>query len=285
MSTKLEALVKAVVPSVDWITATFKRNVSRETISNSAHLHLNDCLALGEHVVMWSSFGYDGWSVSGVKWGRRQQDDLIQVSGDTCQHWWKAIVANASNVSRLDLAVTIKFVDHQISLVSDNWQAIQEVAGNLPIIRNYTIISSLFGGDTLYVGSRSSQQFGRLYDKGLQSEAANYQNCHRWEVEFKKPLAHLVANEAAYSADVDGYILGRVKGWFEERLIETPWQGAERIGAIQLLRKRTTDEKALDWLNRSVSPTVKRLIERGKAADVLLALGIPVIDNDAKEVM
>jgi replication initiation factor len=283
MKVNQKALVMLVSPSVDWITATAKRNVSRETIAERAHAHLNDSLALGEGVQMWSSFGYDGWQTKGIRWGRRRQDDLIQASSETANMWWPFIVANASNVSRIDLAVTVKFVDHQIALVSENWQAIQNIAGDLPIIRNYTIISSLFGGDTLYVGSRSSQQFGRLYDKGLESKEPAFQNCHRWEVEFKKPLAHLVASETASADHRDEYILGRVKGWFEERLIDCPWESSSRIGAIQILRKRTTDEKALDWLSRAVSPTVARLIERGKAKDVLIALGIPVIDNEQKE--
>lgn len=272
-------LVVAIEPSVDWITATLKSRGKRDFISEWANEHLDACLALGEHVSLWNSFGYDGWSVSGMRWGRRPQDDLIQLSGSLANAHWALVVGAASNVTRIDLAVTVKFKHHLINLEKDEYETIGKLAQDLPIIRNYAIISSLLGGDTLYVGSRSSSQFGRIYDKGLESNAPEFANCHRWEVEYKKPLAQVAAQALIAGGETEPLILSVVKQWFDERLIYVPWEATERTTAIAILRKETTDDRALRWLERQVGPTVSRLVARGKSGDVLKALGIPLMSN------
>lgn len=283
MDQSLGALVKHVEPTIDWLTCTFQRSVSRETISTLAHAHLDDELALGNPVRLWSSYGYEGWSSGGVRWGRRDRDDLIQLSGEMAHKTWKFYAPLATSITRVDLAVTVKFVDHQINLITNQWEAIKALAGDLAIMRNYTIISPLFGGDTLYVGKRASQQYGRLYDKGLESGLHEFQNTHRWEVEYKKPLAFPVVAELLSSPEWQNVILTRVQQWFDNRLVQTPWTSHARISAIAILRKRTGDQKALDWLGKQIAPTVARLVTRGKKQEVLDALNLDITLDEPKE--
>jgi len=258
------------------MTATSNRQRSREQIGELAGAYLQAQIDLHNRVQLWSSYGYDGWDTMGMRWGRREQDDIIQLRSEVAQEYWEVFLPLITNVSRLDLCATVQFEEHPISWVSDAYKAIQNVAQDLPIVRKYSIIQPLVGGDTLYVGSRQSAFFGRIYDKGMESGLNEFANCIRWEVEVKKPMAQQLASELAGQADKSAAISSFVHGWFSDRLVECPWTPDIGYSAIQFLRKRTSDDIALAWLKSQVSPTIQRLISRGKLAELEQSLSIQI---------
>lgn len=264
----------AVHNSIDWLTVTITTSETRNRIAERCFQLREDYLALGEQSRDWTSYGYQGYDCGDLRWGRRGQDDLITLRGHGANQHFREFGYAATHCSRIDLAVTIRHAFHDINVASEAYNTLQEVARDLPISRNYSIITSLLGGDTLYVGKRSSQQFGRLYDKTLESASEEWANCWRWEVEFKKPLAWEVLTSLLRSSQPDEWINAQVHQWFEDRYVQPSWVVNNSYPAIAIKRKKTADEKALEWLAKTVRPTVERLIRRGKATQMLNSLGI-----------
>ena len=262
--------------TVDWMTGTTNVAYLRDALSKAAHAHIDLCIAQKEYPSLWEHFGYRGWDVGGIRWGRREQDDLIQLRGDQADKRWSFFLPLLTNVSRLDLAATIQYSDHLINKILDHYEEVQSVAEELPIIRNYSMITSLKGGDTLYVGRRASQQFGRIYDKGMQSTDPEFANCIRYEVELKRPAAWPVAQLLASSADSEQLISSFIFRWFEDRLIACDWSPKIAYNAIQFPRRQTDVEQQLKWLQSQVAPTVRRLLDLGLSQDVFNALALAI---------
>lgn len=87
-------------------------------------------------------------------------------------------------------------------------------------------------------------------------------------------IAELVA-----SASPEHYIRNKVIDWFSTRLIDMPLEPQGTYNAIGIQRRKTTDEKALQWLAKMVRPTIERLVERRGLDEVLVTLGLPLIDE------
>lgn len=264
--------------SVDWLTMTVKRSQARNDLSKKAYDFLEESIETGSDVGQWEKHGYTGWYCNGARWGRRDADDLMQLSSDTAGHYWLEYLALADNVSRIDLAVTLKFDQNNARLVAKQFEQLKEESERTKLICKYSRTEGLKEGYTLYVGSRSSAQFGRLYDKQAESHnAEHWLNCLRWEVEFKKPLAWEVAQNLASSPHRDQLIYQRVYGWFTDRYVYVPDLGSAKVAPLAIPRKVLPDDKRLAWLARQVRPTVEKLQARGLDLEVKKALGI--LDN------
>jgi len=270
-----EYQIKVTIPSIDWITGTANSDRGRATIAEIAHEYLNQQIELGFEPRAWKSYQYEGWRINGASWGKRASDDIITFSGEISHFYWKPLVAYLDTCSRLDLAVTQWYTEHDINLASKYWQDINRRAGSEAITRRYTYITNLLGGDTIYVGSRSSQAFGRIYDKAMQSLDEHFANAWRWEVELHKPIALVVLKALDSAEDEQNTIIAQVKTWFEDRLIRCPFEPKQDTIDIVVPRKRKTrDEQTIEWLEGQVSGSVKKLAERGKISQVLEALGL-----------
>lgn len=266
--------------SVDWLTMTSKRSKQRNTLSMMAYDFLEDSISTGSETGRWEKHGYVGWYCNGMRWGRREQDDLIQLSSDTAGHLWPNYVVYADNVSRIDLALTLKFDGGHSDLIAKQWDNLQQQAEQSTMGRTYSRTEGLSEGYTLYVGSRSSAQFGRLYDKQAESKnLIHWLNCLRWEVEFKTPLAWEVAQEIMLAENHETLIYQRVYGWFNDRYVYVPDLGQGSVSKLSIPRKMLPDEKRLEWLKRQVAPTVAKLIDRGLESRVKEALGIKLDVN------
>lgn len=267
--------ITRIVPSVDWISGTVKEDGRRDDLAQSMHEYLNAQLALGYEATVWKSYRYEGWRINGASWGRRDTDDIATFSGSTAHGNWQSIAPYLETCSRLDLAVTVWYKNHDLSLAGKKFQVIQQKAEDLPVQRKYTYITNLIGGDTLYVGSRQSETFGRLYDKCMQSQDLAYANSWRWEVEYHKPYAYSVLGQMDSAQNLEDFILAHVKGWFEERLVDCPFSpSSEQKTVNQIKRNPTKDEQTLEWLQDNVAKSVSKLAKKGKIKQVLEALGL-----------
>lgn len=273
--------ITKIVPSVDWLSGTVKEEGRRDDVATIAHNYLNAQLALGYEASVWKSFHYEGWRINGASWGRRTDDDIVTFTGDTAIGNWKPLSKLLETCSRLDLAVTVWQANHDIARASREYQAIQQLAQVEAITRKYTFITNLLGGDTLYVGSRNSQYFGRLYDKGLQSQELHYANSWRWEVELHKPAALMMLRRMSDCDQLEDFIITQVKTWFEDRYVKCPFEpNAPQTTVDVPRRKKTSDEQSLEWLDTGVKKTVQKLAKKGKVREVLKALGLEEYADD-----
>ncbi len=222
---------------------------------------------------------YSGLRIASMQWGHDPHlGYIIIISGSDADKYWDRLSPIDGRVTRLDLCVD--FVQKNVQYLAKD---LFELAGEER--RRQKPGLSLFigpeGGDTLYVGSRHSQQFGRLYDKGVESGTSPPGHYWRAEVEYKKPLAGLMAAELVQESSESRVqaIADTVVHWFLER--DIPVLGNElgtRAIEISVEQRITTADKKLAWLKTQVGPTVRTLVSLGLGKEVMKSL---LIDEDA----
>lgn len=213
----------------------------------------------------WSALGYQGLSYGPAAYGTRADGAMYQVSG-AAAHEAFAEGAPHTNISRLDLAVTVWLGDQARDiprLTRD--QAIAGRAGRRGRPVRVTFIDGCGDGDTCYIGSRLSDSYIRVYDKGAEAKEDAYAGSVRYEVELKGPLA---AQEAAAldkaGLGIESHCCEVVRSYLADRGLSLPLGlQAAPVDRQRLRPPPTTTVRRLAWLQRQVSPTVRDLIALG----------------------
>lgn len=288
-----EVVIDSLAGSVDWLTITVKPGEMQNRLMLEAQRLAHDLEAQGWQRRKWSfGHGYTGFIVAGLRWGVRQQDNILMLSGQEASLNWSPALEMASNVSRLDLAVTVTLADPIPDVAKRAYSLLITDPNRCEAKkRRYSYVENSAGGQTLYIGSRASDQFGRLYDKGLENAKepdAPPSLIWRYEVEFKayraKGMARILKAKAR---DADSRISedigGAVNQWFTGRGVTPIWITAhpDTDWVVELEARITDDEASLRWLTLQVRPTVVHLMSRDKADQVLEALGITVVRSNS----
>lgn len=176
----------------------------------------------------------------------------------------------------MDIAVDCKMKNAQENVIQECYDWLNRNGGTN--IKSSRIVSS-DGGETLYIGSRNSEQFGRLYDKGKHTGKADKGLWYRYEVEYKRSMAkaaaRMIRDRIALDHDIGQVLSDLVWNWFNTR--DTP-PIFNRKGQVPLEVKAeiisTSDERKLAWLTSQVSPSVKSLVMSGRGKEVIKALGL-----------
>jgi DNA relaxase NicK len=137
-----------------------------------------------------------------------------------------------------------------------------------------SLIINSEGGSTCYIGSRVSENFGRVYDKGRESETAPAGALWRWECELKGSLALAAAKQLLDYPDPLPAILSYVTSWWERRCSVRLADATNPLTLVVSPSDRTTDEVRLAWLQSSIRPCIRRLVESVGRERVLAALGL-----------
>jgi len=279
--TNLNHLV--VMAGVDWITLTGETYASKMRVSAMATALLEDGLLMGQKLQRTSRNGYQLSSVDGLQWGTGNRGWMVCLSGQMARKHWLIFYAYSKNCTRLDLQATIAYRDYGPGIIEGLHKRAQELVGE-PYAKHATIIQSGPRGDTLYYGSRTSSQFGRVYDKSKQSKLSEqFDNCIRFEVEYKKPLSGQIATWLCDKAPDEKGMTDKVLSWFFERGIEGPAIYSYSDNEPQMWRKESSLERKLSWLRTTVRPTYRQLKLAGFQVEADEALGatddIQSIDN------
>lgn len=216
---------------------------------------------------------YSGLRIAKMQWGyEKHLGYIVIISGADAERYWNRLSPKDARVTRIDLCVDFVKKEPQY-LANDLFMAIgKERKETTPRLSLYI---GPEGGDTLYVGSRHSQQFGRLYDKGVESGTAPPGYFWRAEVEYKKPLAGLMATELKEETSQNRVpaIRDTVLHWFTDRGIEVPENVAGKTNiSVSVEARITTADKKLAWLRTQVGPTVRQLVSLGLGKEVMKSL-------------
>jgi DNA relaxase NicK len=158
----------------------------------------------------------------------------------------------------------------------------------IPLVRNaadnlrddWTVVlpSENKGGGTLYIGSRKSNAFGRLYDKGAElnrrlpvDQQIQTEYLWRAELEVKQAMARSTFFEivkAQASGDLRGFIANTVLTWFQNRHMYLPIL-PNSSSIVSVAHRATDDVRTMKWLHEQVRPAVWRLAESGKHPGIL----------------
>lgn len=220
---------------------------------------------------------YKGHSWEGVFAGSALQGGkkhyMVQSSGEQAHRFLDWVRTNTLsiydwNVTRIDLQITIDLPeDWNTRKVYDSL-----VAWDGPgRPRKIAVVMSGDGNDTIYIGSRTSDRFTRLYVKPLDGG----HKALRFETEYKGDHAHTVYAACYRDEDALAPILA-------QELNDLPAiNGTARMLFLKALGvnghkpaiKRTTGQNStLDWLRDTVTPSLERLANDHDTHDAIVAL-------------
>jgi len=267
---------------VDWLTMTCGKLGDRDILFSraiSVRTLLENIERQAAKKFYWR--GYDGWSIGGMDYGERNEETLLRLHGAAASSYWKLFVRLATNVSRVDLQTTFVVDPPMPHLVSTYYNNLHPSEVQFTRVEN-----TAQRGQTLYVGSRSSDVFGRIYDKGVQSGVGPFPgHLWRYELEYKNYYAPQAINrllvEKCNRRTLGSLITNTIYTFFDQRNLPPLFNRRGDADIITTACRVRSDElvRQLDWLRTQVSPTVKRLWPRNRT-DVLLALGLEELDPD-----
>src|SRR3989304_5697268 len=196
-----DIVIDTVTSSVDYLTITVSNSDKSVLLMQEAQRLKVDLEECGWKVRKWGMQGYGGYSISGLRWGMRTDGCIMMLSGQDAAINWLPALALAQNVTRLDLAVTVSLADPITDVAKRAYAWVLTDPHSCPgKKRKYSYVENSSGGQTVYIGSRASDQFGRLYDKGCESArdaCAPPGLLWRYEVEFKAYRAKKLARQGA----------------------------------------------------------------------------------------
>lgn len=251
--------------AVDYITITTglrsTQAEEREVKRLAFDLLERDGMARRSKEFRWN--GYQGVCTPHVQLGVRQDGTILRVSGGMAEAAGCSLPAGGQNITRVDLAFTAWVDDPTFAPRG----AIEQNARSAALERSrskpckVTLIDSGNSGQTLLVGSRTSAQYGRLYDKAAESGDSYYKGAWRWEVEYKTPLAKQVASTLPVDKARSPAIAALVGSWFTSRGVVCPVTPAGDSCAPRAPRRACrTDHQRREWLRTQVRGTVQDLI-------------------------
>jgi hypothetical protein len=272
-------MIEAVHSGVDWLTCTLPIDAPSAGDWNTKALrYLAYVAKQGYEMKERSMLGYEGMACGNCFVGYRDTDYMFQWTGFHADDGFDVIWRPDLHISRIDVQTTVKYNPMPLDVAKVAYRSAMESNQLLPASRRrkmYIIVGS-DGGDTFYLGSPSSDQRGRIYNKEVQSEDIYYQRTWRYEAVFRNNHATSIANHIYTSDKTKAQVCADVCAqWFGRRGVPIPWDTDTNATPLPLVRSLPTDiERKLVWLESQVKPTVALLCSLGFRDIVLTALGL-----------
>lgn len=258
---------------VDWLTATRKHGEGALPFLEAGNALLDEVRAAGGDIKPAALRDYVGHRGQGCFYGARPTDSIIVISGQRAPAHFAKVAQAASNVSRLDLQVSVWTHGEQPNIAREQYARLTKLPPARGRPRNYSLIQSHPTGETLYVGKRSSDYYGRVYDWSAAHKAGVPLTIWRFEIEIKRLPArahsHALACDLDHSISVADYVFD----WFVDRGLQVTWSKEDSEVKLQ----RPIAEKHRDtlaWIETNMSKTVARMIKQHGLQKVVFALGL-----------
>lgn len=217
--------------------------------------------------------GYVGDRIDHLFYGHRGEELMVIASSEVAAKYAPFFLGMATRITRLDLQVTLQDDD-----VDRDWTEIAlsqcsmdgRVDSGLLKTRR---IAGTPDGVTLYIGSRSSDRFIRIYDKTAESNGVWPERSWRWEIEYKKARATMVAGRFLRAGATDRAIQDIVSSAVADIRIQLPYGETPSGWLPKRPKLLTSDESRLVYASRVIGPFVQRLVEAVGEDRVKEALG------------
>ncbi len=258
---------------VDYVTATADAGPRARLLEALGRQALCDTSSGDSPPKPWHSLGYSGLSSGGCSVGRRDDGVIVRLSSGACTNRWAPIARAAHRIPRIDLQVTVQWDSEPHGLGKRHLS--EAVAHRPKMVRPPSLreVAEYSGGYTLYLGSRSSDQMGRIYDKGRHEPDRWPPGAWRYEIEYKSSLATTAAGQLLEQRDREGSIQTTVDEWFRRRGVVPIYKRGESAGLYPTFPKRS-DATRLEWLRTSVAPVIRSLGRRIPPEQIYEALGL-----------
>jgi DNA relaxase NicK len=145
----------------------------------------------------------------------------------------------------------------------------------------YGLILNSDGSRTLYVGKRTSERFGRIYDKGMEMALGEPGKLLRFEMEIKGDLADQAVAMLYGGASPDSMVLRMLQDFFEQRNVPVLWNAAQLDASFKAPRLTVDDASSIKWLSGPVARTVSRLMHTVGPERTCRAVFGQLLDNSS----
>jgi hypothetical protein len=242
-------------PACDWLTLTTHVGLESVRLFNAVARYGKD--GKEGRVMQYEGRRWDcGFFGSAVQKGRKHY--MMRASGDNADSVLRELSENCpARCTRIDLQITIPMKpEYSARRTCDMLRGTKWPGRD----RKTMLIENADGLDTLYIGSRLSETFTRLYVK-----EGDGQRYLRYEVEFKGDTAEMVYGHACVGREMamGGTLLGEI-----EKLPEIADSGLSEVHhalanfkVVPRKGYRVRDpHTTMLWIQRSVSPAIVRLL-------------------------
>jgi len=287
-----------VSSGVDWLSVTQSRPPLERPLEFWALPLLRYEEERGNERRPWSMKGYEGFCCGSVQIGTGTQGALLRLSSHMADSYWQEAWALSDVCSRVDLQMTVRYEGNLKTRILKHYAEALSHKNRTNQSGTVSVFSSSDGSSTLYLGKRSSEQFGRCYDKEVESQQDEWSNCVRYELELKGARAmqamHTLGTKnprfesgfrevtpplAACTPDaVSRWISSRVAEWFAARGCALPVT-LPTLGIYMRTPPRTDFETKLRWASRVIRPLVTTAKECSRLPELLDALGLLLSDD------
>jgi hypothetical protein len=270
---------EVIEAGIDYLAMTMPLDDSGGTKWSTAAQSVIDLLISHGNVPRVGTFrGYEGIWCAGAFYGVRDDGQYIHVAGSFASRVYGQLYDDRAHYSRFDLQATVRFEQEDNNYGRDMYQVAKthNAARNLRQRRRIRFFEDDTGGSTLYIGSRTSNHFCRLYNKAAQSGEPYYDRCWRYEVELHNDAATDAARYIwAGSRSQPRAAASTVWHYFKERGVQPCFtRESEENAVLPRAAARSDFDRKLEWLKTQVGPTVELLLEQLPANVVYEALRI-----------
>jgi len=265
---------------VDWSTTTFPDGLRARFAHSKAEQLISSRSKEGYDVSDTNRLGFIGQRTEGLFYGWRGDLLMVICSGEVAAAHSSFFLGLAGNVSRLDLAVTLR--DDNLD---QDWTeiALQQCSMDGRIDSGLLKTRRIQGtpdGATLYIGSRSSDRFIRIYDKTAESKGVYPERSWRWEIEYKKPRAGMVAARLLRLGAGPHAVIDVVRAGLQDIRVVLPYGNPGADWLPHAGARKSDDETRLAYTNRVVRPFLQKLIDRVGESRVRAALSRSLGNGD-----
>jgi hypothetical protein len=279
-----------VSAGIDYLTITTRPGALLEKARSLGFRLAESEIQTGMFGRPWSSSGYDGFRVGSLSYGERHDGCMMRLGSELAHAHWLEALSCGDNVTRIDLQVTFRLSCDVAAAIGRHYRELKRFTNQRAKGPAVSMLIGHDGSRTVYSGRRSSDRFGRIYDKGRESNLAQWSNCIRYEVEFKGDRARAVSSSLAgrphrmNDIALTSLVFFRDRGTSCRPLINgipCPATFVESPAPVKL----NDTARSLAWLSNQVKPTVIALVNRGLLDSVRdsLSLRWPMQDGPTIE--
>lgn len=262
---------KRIESGVDWLTMTTSQPHRKESWRQAYDAISTEQLKAGAIEKPGGVHGYTGHTLGHLFIGERPDGVMCRLSSSWAHHYGWMFDPSCVHTTRVDCQVTTELSYAYQHLASDIYAFVSKARpkNGRPVTASLLVNNK--GGATVYIGSRSSAWYARIYDKGVESGTREPGVLWRWEVECKADAAQMVAG-ALYDRDgVGDNALEVVHTFFDRHGVFMPFEPTAKVRFNPPAPRDESLWSTLRWLEGPVASAVVKLagiwgIERALSA-------------------
>jgi len=285
----------------DYITATATQGEACTGLHSFGRYLVRDEARRGAKMRNSKAGGYYTEIAGSASIGRRFDGVCLRASGHVAAEHWQQIVDLSTNVTRFDMQVTTRCAEGAPLRLKRVWAGRN---GESKAMGRPSAVKAIVGPrgiETIMLGARASQRYGRIYDKHAESGLSEYLGCVRWEVELKAELARSIAHSLCLAERFRPHMAASVIAFVHERInwnLRLSHGNADLETDVSLLRSDydrlrvlpdcrcplcqdetsnktvVQNERALAFVSKCIKPTIRRLMDAGLGERVFESLGL-----------